>query len=81
MKLPANTGIGVATVESGSPADKAGIKANDIIIKFDGQTVQGEEGFVGLLLKHKPGDTVTFTVVCGGQQQDIKVMLGQAPTS
>jgi S1-C subfamily serine protease len=68
-------------VQSGSPADKAGLQANDIITKFDGQAVQGEEGFVGFLLKHKPGDTVTFTVLRNKQPQDIKVTLGQAPTS
>jgi serine protease Do len=80
LKLPANTGVGIASVQSGSPADKAGLKANDIIIKFDGKMVQGEEGFVGFLLSHKPGDTVTFTVLRSGQQQDIQVTLGQAPT-
>ncbi len=81
LSLPANTGVGIGTVTSGSPADKAGLKADDIIVKFDGQTVQGEEGFVGLLLSHKPGDTVTLTVLRNKQQQDIKVTLGQAPTS
>jgi serine protease Do len=81
LGLPANTGVGIASVQSGSPADKAGLQANDIITKFDGQAVQGEEGFVGFLLKHKPGDTVTFTVLRNKQPQDIKVTLGQAPTS
>ncbi len=81
LGLPANTGVGIATVQSGTPADKAGLKAEDVIIKFDGQTVQGEEGFVGFLLSHKPGDTVTFTILRSKQQQDIKVTLGQAPTS
>jgi S1-C subfamily serine protease len=81
LGLPANAGVGIASVQSGSPADKAGLQANDIIIKFDGQAVQGEEGFVGFLLKHKPGDTVTFTVLRNKQQQDIKLTLGQYPTS
>ncbi len=81
LNLPANTGVGIATVQSGTPADKAGLKTNDVITKFDGQTVQGEEGFIGLLLSHKPGDTVTFTILRSGQQQEIKVTLGQAPTS
>ena len=79
LKLPANTGVGIASVQPGSPAEKAGLKANDIIIKFDGKTVQGEEGFVGFLLAHKPGDTVTFTVLRNGQQQDLKVTLAQYP--
>jgi S1-C subfamily serine protease len=81
LGLPANAGVGIASVQSGSPAEKAGLQANDIIIKFDGQAVQGEEGFVGFLLSHKPGDMVTFTILRNKQQQDIKVALGQAPTS
>lgn len=81
LGLPANTGIGIASVTPGSPADKAGVKAGDVILKFDGQTIQGEEGFVGLLLKHKPGDSVTLTIMRGKQQQDVQVTLGQAPTS
>ena len=79
LGLPANTGIGVAQVVSGSPADKAGMQKNDVIIKFDGQDVRGEEGFVSLLLKHKPGDTVTMTVLRNKQLQDLKVTLAQAP--
>ncbi len=81
LGLPANAGVGIASVQSGSPAEKAGLQANDVIVKFDGQAVQGEEGFVGFLLSHKPGDTVTFTVLRNKQQQDIKVTLAQAPTS
>jgi serine protease Do len=81
LGLPANTGVGIGSVSAGSPAEKAGLKADDIIIKFDGKAVQGEEGFVGLLLAHKPGDTVTFTVLRNKQPQDVKVTLGQAPTS
>ncbi len=80
LGLPANTGVGIATVQAGSPADTAGLKVDDIIIKLDGQAVQGEEGFVGLLLSHKPGDSVTFTILRSGKQQEIKVTLGQAPT-
>jgi len=79
LKLPANTGVGIASIQPGTPAATAGLKADDIIIKFDGQDVHGEEGFVGLLLNHKPGDTVTFTILRNGQQQDVKVTLGQAP--
>lgn len=78
-KLPVNVGVGVANVASGSPAEMAGLQKNDIIVKLDGQTVRGEDGFVGLLNTHKPGDTVTLTVQRNGQQQDIKLTLAQYP--
>ena len=44
LGLPANTGVGIAERAIGLTRRKAGLQANDIIIKFDGQTVQGEEG-------------------------------------
>lgn len=80
LNLPANTGVAIASVEAGSPATRAGLKVNDIIIKFDGQEVRGEEGFVGLLLARNPGDTVTLTILRDGRQQEVKVTLAQTPS-
>ncbi len=79
LKLPANTGAVIASVVSGSPGDKAGLQKNDVILKIDGQDVRGESGVPSLLLRHKPGDTITLTVLRGTKQQDIPVTLTQAP--
>lgn len=80
LNLPANTGAVIATVQSGSPADKAGLQKNDVILKIDGQDVRGESGFPSLLLRHKPGDTITLTILRGSKQQDVQVTLAQAPS-
>ncbi len=77
--LAANSGIGVASVQQGSPAEKAGIQANDIIVKINGQNVRGQDGFSGLLLKQKPGDTITVTIQRGRDQRDVQVTLAQYP--
>jgi len=81
LKLPYNTGVLVAQVAPGSPAEKAGIQKNDVIVKMDGQTVKGEGGVPSILLKHKPGDTIPVTIQRNGQQQDVQVTLVQAMTS
>ena len=80
-KVPYNTGAIVGQVAAGSPAEKAGIQRNDIIIKMDGQDVRGESGVPGILLKHKPGDTISVLLQRNGQQQTVQVTLAQAQTT
>ena len=80
LGLPANTGVLIGNVTSGSPAEKAGIQRNDVILKINGQDVRGESGVPSMLLSKKPGDTITVTILRGGKQQDVQVTLAQAPT-
>ncbi|MEI6478214.1 MAG: trypsin-like peptidase domain-containing protein [bacterium] len=86
--LPVNYGAyvtsgdaGGAAVVSGSPADKAGIKANDIILEVNGDRVDQNNSLSGLLGKHQPGDQVTLHVQRGKSTLDIKVTLDKMPTA
>lgn len=59
---------GVAAVVSGSPADKAGIKNNDILTKINDQVI-GRDGSVNNLLgQYRPGDTVEVTLMRDGKK-------------
>lgn len=64
----------------GSPADKAGIAENDIILEVDG--VKLEEGkSLGLLIRQKNvGDTVTLKIWSKGEEKTASVILEKAPT-
>ena len=62
------TGAGVEDVTAGSPAEKAGLKKGDVITKVDGEVVTGSESLVATVRGHRPGDTVTLTVVSNGDQ-------------
>lgn len=66
-------GVGVQTVEDGSPAQVAGIKEGDVIVKFDGKTVKTSAELNALKIKHKLGDTVKITVVRNGKNKDISL--------
>jgi serine protease Do len=55
-------GIMVYSLEPDSPAEKAGIRKNDIITKFDGQTVSSYSDLSGLLPYYAGGTTVDITV-------------------
>ncbi len=75
--------IGIVNVVSGSPADKAGIKAGDVITKIDGTAVTTADAFTQAIGAKKVGDTVTLTVYHQGSQTsvDIQVTLGDNPQS
>ena len=55
-------GIGVVSVEAGSPAEEAGLVAGDIITAIDGQNITTQEELNSLLEQYSPGDTITLTV-------------------
>lgn len=55
-------GIVVGTVDSGSPAEKAGIKAYDIIVEFNGTKVRTMDLLIKVKSGFKKGDTVTIKV-------------------
>jgi len=75
------TGVAVAQVVSNSPAGQADIKAKDIITQVDGKNLVGESDLGQTIDQHKPGDSVTLTVLRGNDKHDVKVTLGKAPTT
>jgi S1-C subfamily serine protease len=78
LQLPVNGGAAVISVDKGSPADKAGIQANDIILKLDGQDIHGESSVPNILLRKKPGDTMSVVILRDGKQQTVTVTVAQA---
>ncbi len=83
-KLPVDHGAlvihGDAVTDSavipGGPADKAGIKENDIITDINSQSIDDDHSLPSLLQKYNPGDTVTLKILHGGTAQTISVKLG-----
>lgn len=62
-----------------SPADKAGLKEKDIIIKINGEEINENNSLISLIQKNKVGETVDVTVVRDGKEEVIKVKLEAAP--
>jgi len=69
------TGAGVAAVEAGSAADQAGLERGDVVVKIDDQPVTDGSSLVATIRGHRPGDTVTLTVVRDGEQQQLEATL------
>jgi hypothetical protein len=68
-------GVRFADVRDGTPAAKAGLKAGDILIEFDGKEIGNLYDFTYALRAHKPGDLVTVKVLRGSQPIEAKVLL------
>ena len=74
-------GVVVNQVVAGSPAARAGLQHLDVITQIEGTALKTDSDLAKLLNSHKPGDTVTLTVLRNGQTQNLSVTLGQRPTS
>ncbi|WP_332776182.1 DegQ family serine endoprotease [Polaromonas sp.] len=67
----------VRGVEAGAPAEKAGIEAGDIIIKFDGKPVDKSSDLPRLVGNIKPGTKAIVTVFRRGSARDLTVTIGE----
>ena len=77
MDIPDNVtnGVVVYEVESGSSADAAGLKSQDIILEFDNVKVKSSAELKYELYRHNVGDTVTIKVNRNGFEKDLKITL------
>jgi hypothetical protein len=69
----AGPGVKVAGVTPGSPAEKAGVKEGDVLLRVDGKDVANLQGFSGILRVLTPGQTVKVLLSRGGEQQTLDV--------
>ncbi len=63
-----------------SPADKAGLKAEDIILEVDGTKVDDSNPLISLVNQHSVGDTLNLKVQRGSQTIDVNVTLEERPS-
>jgi serine protease Do len=81
LGVQAQDGMVVGQVVPGSPAAAAGVRQQDIITAIDAQPLQGESALAEAINGHKPGDTITLTVLRGQQQLSVQVKLGELPAT
>jgi len=69
----AKPGVSIETVDSGGPADKAGIKAGDVVTEFDGERVRSVRQFLRLVQESTPGRSVPVVLSRGGQRVSVNL--------
>ncbi len=79
LALPVASGAIVSSVNENSPASKAGLKTDDVIVAIDGQKVGSDGELTRTVALKKPGSTSTLELFREGKRQELKVQLGTRP--
>jgi serine protease Do len=67
----------VSSVEGDGPADKAGVKPGDVIIKYEGKQVESSSDLRRMVASTKPGTKVGTTVWRNGGSRDLQITVGE----
>ena len=68
-------GVPLKEVHAKSPAEAAGLKAGDVVVKIGNESVKTPQALIGALGKRKPGETVELTFMRGDTEQKASVSL------
>lgn len=94
LELDTDVGGLVAEVAGGGPAEEAGIRGGDeklpfqatryrvggdVILDIDGRQIAGPDDLAAVIAAHRPGDTVTVTILRDNERQDVQLTLGKRP--
>ncbi|MCX5560534.1 trypsin-like peptidase domain-containing protein [Streptomyces sp. NBC_00038] len=80
-KVGTQSGDGGPAVTEGGPGAKAGIEEGDVITEIDGRPVHSGEELIVKTRAHRPGDTLRLTVLRGGTEKQITLVLGSADSN
>jgi M6 family metalloprotease-like protein len=69
-------GVPIQQITPGSAAEKAGLKAGDLILEVDGHPMSSASSLSEALAARKPGDVVTLDVKRDGKEEELKIALG-----
>jgi len=77
--LASTNGALISSVEKDGPADKAGIQASDIILKFDGKSVDSSFDLPRIVAATRPGTKVTVQLWRKGKIKEVHLTVGEMP--
>jgi serine protease Do len=79
MGVPQAEGAIITGVNPGSPADRSGVKQDDVVVALDGDSVASDRALSRAVALKRPGNPVVLTLYRAGRKQDVKVVLGTRP--
>ena len=77
LRLPEERGARIMRVEPGSPAEQAGIREDDVIVRWNETTVESARQLVRMVSETPAGRTVRLGIIRGGKPMTLKVKLGR----
>lgn len=79
--LSNDTGVTIANVLSGGPADTAGLKAGDVVLSINNQPVKDANALIGTVARTTPNSELSLVVNRNGQKQNLSVTVGERPSA
>jgi len=79
MGLPVDGGVLIVSVSAGTPAERAGMKEGDVVVKFAGKNVTKVEEMRQAIFSQKVGDIVDIVLYRGGTQTTVSATLAESP--
>jgi membrane-associated protease RseP (regulator of RpoE activity) len=76
FNLSSDHGVVIKQIIPDSPADKAGLRTGDIILKLDGTALTSSEQLAEMVGNHNPGDKINLEVISRGKTEDLDVTVG-----
>jgi S1-C subfamily serine protease len=77
--LPASRGAVIESVQEGTGAAGADLRAGDIIVAVDGEPLATMSELVAEVRRRQPGDEVVLTIVRDGEESEVEVVLSERP--
>jgi S1-C subfamily serine protease len=79
QQFKVSQGAFIVAVTQGGPAEQGGMKANDVVVSFNGQKISSMDDLVVAIRERQVGDHVTLGVIRGGQHLTLHVVVGNKP--
>jgi serine protease Do len=79
LGVPVNEGAIVTSVNQGSPAKKAGLQEDDVVVTLDGDKIVSGGSLTRIVALKRPDSTVTMAIFRAGKPHEVKVTLGTRP--
>lgn len=81
FKLPVAKGALVGQINKGSPAEKAGVKTGDVVVRFNGKPIEDTQNLRNLVAATDPGAKAELVVNRDGKEKTLTVTVGELPES
>lgn len=81
LKLPASSGVVIEGVTKESAAEKAGVKAGDVVVQYDGEAVRSAQQFTRLVRESVPDRAVKIAVIRDGKRLELTAAPAKASES
>ena len=77
--LEVTEGVTFVAVLEDTPADRAGLRAGDVIVTIGGRPIENVEDLFAELRRRRPGEQVELTIIRGRDRRELTVRLGEKP--